>query len=395
MKLGICGDVHAGSSYALGHIDLTTQLNSRLLDFIGTYNSIIDRFEQERVEVVVLGGDLTDSRNPSPSVISAISKCLKRTLDKGLQVIIVAGNHDILRSTETTTIDFLDHLGLDGISVFSKPGVKSFKDCHLVCLPYRDRKQLKANTNEEAAKAVKSQIDELTQGLVGPMLCFPHMMIDTAPTGVDGENFSINEVVLPFSTFSGVDMVVAAHVHTAKVLKQANPITLYVGSMEKITFGDKDCPKSTIIVDTNDLPSYQIIPTPTRSLFELSLDYSTDKPFKDSITTQILKDMSDFAEANDVKGAVVRLVIKMNGDDTYHVNQDRIKDKVLGYGVSCLAGIQISSTSSRQLRDKSINENEDSKKAFKAFVSNLKENEGTKKRLLKFGEAIIEEVEGK
>jgi hypothetical protein len=60
-----------------------------------------------------------------------------------------------------------------------------------------------------------------------------------------------------------------------------------------------------------------------------------------------------------------------------------------------LAGIQISSTSSRQLRDESINENEDSKKAFKAFVGNLKEPDAIKKRLLKFGEQIIEEVEGK
>jgi DNA repair exonuclease SbcCD nuclease subunit len=395
MKLGIIGDIHAGASYALGTTDPATQLNTRLLDFIHTYDAIIDRFEQEGVEVVIQTGDATDTRNPSPAVISALSKCIKRTLDKGFEMVIVAGNHDQLRASETTTIDFLDHLGLDRLSIFTKPGVKSFKDCHIVLLPYRDRKQLKAETNEQAAQVVKAQIAELTKGLAGTLVCVPHLMIHEAPAGKDGESFSINEIVLPLDTFDGMGLVCAGHIHTAQILKAANPIAMYVGSMEKITFGDRDVPKSTMIVDTNDLANYQIIPTPTRSLFEPSYDYSGDKPYKDGITDRIIKDVNEFLAGNEVKGSIMRLAIKVHDSDTYYINQDRIRDRLLGAGVSCLAGIQLSSTSSRQLRDETINENEDSKKAFKAFVGNLKDSEAIKKRLLKYGEAIIEEVEGK
>jgi DNA repair protein SbcD/Mre11 len=395
MKLGIVSDLHIGAGYSLGATDPTTQLNTRLLDFVSTYNSIIDRFEQEKVEVIVIPGDVFESRTPPSTAINAFSKCLKRTLDKGFEVAILAGNHDISRATDSTTIDFLDHLGLNNVSIYSKPGVKSFKDCHLIMLPYRDRKQLKANTNEEAAKAVKTEITKLTQGLNGPKLVIAHYMLGSAPTGSDGENFSINEVILPLNTFDDVDLVISGHIHSAAILKPANPTILYAGSMEKITFGDRDVEKSTVIVDTNDLPNYRIIPTPTRSLFEPSYDYSNDKPYKDGITDQIIKDVNVFLAGNEVKGSIMRLVIKVQDCDTYYINQDRIRDRLLNAGVSCLAGIQLSSTSSRQLRDESINENEDSKKAFKAFIGNLKDSEAVKKRLLKAGEAIIEEVEGK
>jgi len=395
MRIGIVSDLHFGSSYALGCIDPATQINTRLLDFVKTFDCIIDMFEQNGVNLVIIPGDIFDVRNPSTVAINVFSKCLKRTLDKGLEVLIVAGNHDITRSTDTTTIDFLEHLDLSGVSIYTKPGIKSFKDFHLITLPYRDRKQLKANSNEEAARTIKNQINELSKDLIGPKIVIGHFMVDTAPTGIDGETFSINEVVLPFNTFSEVNFVVMGHIHDGKILRSSNPPVLYAGSMEKITFGDRNSEKSTIIIDTNDLTNFKRIPTKVRDLFELDFDYSADKPYKSGITEKIIKDVSAFITKNNVKGSILRLIVKMNDSDVYHVNQDQIKDRLLDSEISCLAGLQISSTSSRQSRDESITENEDSKKAFKSFVGNLKEPDSIKKRLLKFGEQIIEEIEGK
>jgi len=394
-KIGFIVDLHYGSSFHLGHIDPSTQLNSRLLDFVKTYDFIIDYFEKEKVNIIVITGDIFDVRTPSPSVMSAFSKSLKKTIDKGFEIILIAGNHDQQRTIDTTTIDFINNLSLDKVSVFSKIGIKSFNDFHLVLMPYVDRKMLQADSNESASNMIKKQINDLISNLNGPKILVGHSMLESATLKYDSENFSLKEIVFPINTFSKFDAVIMGHMHIPELIKNKNPTTLYVGSMEKITFGDRNQPKRVIIMDSNDVENFQSIDTPVRNIFEINFDYSMHAPFKNTITDKIISDLNDYEKTNDIKNSIVRLIVKMSDVDIYYLNQERIKAKILESKVDSLVSMQFVSTSSRQLRDDTINEKQNSKKAFSSFVRNLKETENMKKKILKFGEQIIEEVDGK
>ena len=388
------GDPHFGSSGQLGHTDPATQLNSRLLDYIKTFNALVDNFERQGVRILALCGDQFDSRTPPPAVVNAFSECLRRTIDKGFKVVMIAGNHDQSRSSRTTTIDLYDSLKVQGVSVFTDFGVKSFEDFHLVCLPYRDRKQFQASTNEEAVQAIKQSLATLTANLQGPKLVLGHFMMEGTVSHEESDNFSVNEIVLPNSTFDGLDAAFLGHIHNAEVLKRKGPVIVNVGSMERINFGDRKQPKSTTIVDTADIENFKVIETPTRSMFELAFDY-TDRLYKTGITDRIIADVQAFVAENDVEGAIVRVAARMKDLDVYYVNQERIKEILLASKIDTLAGIQLVSTTSKQSRDQAITEAVDAKKAFGSYVKNLTESEAMKKSLVKAAEQIIEEVDGK
>ena len=96
-----------------------------------------------------------------------------------------------------------------------------------------------------------------------------------------------------------------------------------------------------------------------------------------------------------IKNAIVKLVAKVKENDLYHINQDRIKEYILSKEIKHLVPLQISTISSRKLRNKNITETVDGKKAIASFISSLSESDTVKKKLLKFATSIIEEIEGK
>jgi DNA repair exonuclease SbcCD nuclease subunit len=393
-KIGIIGDAHISSSFSTGHTDPTTQLNSRLLDFIQTFDTIIDTFESRGVKVVVLTGDLYHSRSPSPVSVNALSKSITRATKKGLEVVLISGNHDLSKTTDSTTIDVFDSLDVNKVSVYTKFGVKAFKDFNLILMPYIDRKILKVESNEEAVSKIRIQVQSALKSLKTPSILIGHAMFEnTVSAYSDSENFSLNEIAFPIDTFAGCAAVVFGHVHTGQVIQKRNPFAAYVGSMEKITFGDSKVDKSTILYDTAT-GTYELIPTKVRPLLELAFDY-TDAPLKTEVNDRIVADIEGYIKKQSIEGAIVRLAIKVNSADTYHINQERLKEKIMGYKPDSLTAIQLTTNTARQLRDTAINEAVSAKTAFQAFVKNLNEPDAVKKQLLKVGEQIIEDVGGK
>lgn len=72
--------------------------------YIGTYdlkedteyvlNQVVDTAIRERVEVVLISGDVFDRPNPSEEAIKMYVSFLKQLLDKNIKVIAISGNHD-------------------------------------------------------------------------------------------------------------------------------------------------------------------------------------------------------------------------------------------------------------------------------------------------------------
>lgn len=399
MKIGIIGDTHFGAGYNLGKIDSATQLNTRLLDFSKTFNYIVDEFCSRNVRVAILTGDIFETRHPTSTQLNTFSKCIQRAINKGLEIVMVVGNHDQQRTVSTTTIDIFNSLETPGVSVYPDFGIHKIKDkdkvINCVLMPYRDRRMMGAETNDEAVKKIANKLNELCVNLSGQKIIVGHFMMDKSVTGENPDSFSINELILPLSIFKGFDAVIMGHVHKHDVLSRDPPI-IYSGSMEKVSFGEKNHKKIAIVLDTDNIKNPEIINTPVRNLYEMNFDYTeVEKLFKNQITDKIILDIEKFNMKRRLEDAIVKLVVKVKEDDLYYINHSKIKEYIMSKKVQHMAPLNITSVNFRKLRNKNITETVSGKTAMTHFIKNLIEPEQIKNKLIKFANEIIEEVEGK
>jgi len=397
MKIGVIGDPHFGAAYNLGKTDYVTQLNSRLTDFSDTFNGIIDRFIDLGVKLVVITGDVFETKKPSSAQLNAFSECLKRVTDSGLEVIIVVGNHDQQRNINTTTVDIYGVLSLPGVSVYQSLDVHSVDTgnggiLNLILMPYRDRRMVGTETNSEAIEVIRADLDGVTGDLIGDKFLVGHMMLEKTVSDDSADEFSINELILPIDMFDDIDLTVMGHVHKHGVLSKS-PSIVYSGSMEKVSFGEKDHNKVTLVVDTDNL-SVEIIDTPTRNLVEMTFNYSDTKKFlRGKVNEKFTSDICKFSKGTNIDGAIVKFVAQVHDNDLYHVNQQIIRECLLSKNVHSITSIQVSAVRARQLRNSSITEDISEEKAIVSFIDALSEPDNIKELLYKEAANIIEEVE--
>jgi len=401
MKIGIIGDTHFGAGYNLGKIDSATQLNSRLLDYKNTFNSIIDKHVAKGVKLIVLPGDIFETKHPTSAQLNTFSRCIKRAVNKGLEVVIAAGNHDQQRAISTTTLDIFNELELDNVTVYQNMGAHTILDgnrkINLFLMPYRDRRMIGSQANSEAIEVISGRLDALVDKEGGDLkIAIGHFMLDKSAGDDNPDTFSINELILPLSMFQNLDATIMGHVHRHNVLSKKDPVIMYVGSMEKVSFGEQLHKKVSIILDTDDINKFEVIKTRVRPLYDMIFDYTeSNHRYKRTINQKIIEDIDAFNAKHNTRNTIVKFFAKVQEGDLYHVNHNFIREHILSKDVKYLASMQIVSVSSRQLRNKDITETVNTKEAFSSFISDQLETVSLKKKLLKYGAKIIKEVEGK
>ena len=400
MKIGIIGDTHYGAGYNLGKLDPKTQFNSRLLDFVHTFDDIITEFIKKGVKTAVLTGDIFETRHPTSAQLNAFSKCVQKAVSNGIDIVIVVGNHDQQRTISTTTVDIFKSLETPGIFVYPDFGLHPIggsndEPINIILMPYRDRRMMGTKTNADAIIAVGNKLKEISKNVDGKKIVVGHFMMDKSVTGENPDSFSINELILPLEMFDGFDAVIMGHVHKHAVLSKDPPI-IYCGSMDRVSFGEKQQTKVSLIIDTDNISNIEVIKNNVRDMYEINLDYSGgEKYYKNQITNKIILDIDKYNMKWNLKGAIVKVVIKVKENDLHYVNQNKIRECVINKNVQHLSPLQVSSVNIRKLRNKNITEDVSGKKAMAAFIRGLIEPEQVKKRLIRFANNIITEVEGK
>jgi DNA repair exonuclease SbcCD nuclease subunit len=395
--IGIIGDTHFGTGYNMGSIDPKTQLNTRLLDFSNTFNQIIDKFAKKGVKVIILTGDIFETRHPTSAQLNTFSKCIRRAISLGMEIVINVGNHDQQRNISTTTVDVFDALELPFLKIYQEISVHKVGDTNIILMPYRDRRMLNAVSNSEAIEILRDKLSRVVKPLTGKKVVVGHFMLEKSPEGFDPDMFSLNELILPMDIFKDCDVAIMGHIHKYEMISSDKPMIIYAGSMDKVSFGEKDHRKVSMIMNPNDPRKIEVIKSNVRNLFEINLDYIDEKnPFKEEINNKIMSNIDDFNKKQSIKNSIVKVIIRVKENDLYYVKQPLIKDHVLSKGVKYCTGIQVTSINTRQLRNSSINETLSGKKAFSSYLDGIKcESETMKKKLLKRAEEIIEEVEVK
>ena len=321
-------DLHLGvESY--GRIDPESGLNSRLLDYLASFDRLVDYALQHRADLVLFCGDVYKSRDPSQTQQREFARRIKRLSDARVPVFLLVGNHDLPNAMgRASSAEIFNTLDIEYVTVADKPGL--YEICtpggtlQVVALPWlkranllsrEDRKNLAlAELNTKMQEALTSTLQKYTgqvkPGL--PAILAAHIWVQGARTGSeDSVTIGQEQVLLPSAVSDeAFDYVALGHIHHHQVLLTDPPV-VYAGSLDSLDFGDEGSVKGFYSVDvtpceTGNKVSYEFVPSGGRRFITLKVELNAGDVFPTETVLHILTE-----RAEDIQGNIVRLELTL------------------------------------------------------------------------------------
>ncbi|RLG86821.1 MAG: hypothetical protein DRO39_02125 [Thermoprotei archaeon] len=110
------------------------------------YEAFLEAMEvgaREHVDVVVHCGDFFDTPNPPPEAYVVAAKALRKLRDRGIEVLIIAGQHDTPRRRSISPLKTLESLGLVKYVAVDEVALWDVKGVKFVAVPHRARSSLR------------------------------------------------------------------------------------------------------------------------------------------------------------------------------------------------------------------------------------------------------------
>ncbi len=280
--------------YVLGRLDMKILHTSDLHigKYIGTYdlkedteyvlNQVVDTAIKERVEVVLISGDVFDRPNPSEEAIKMYVSFLKALLDKNIKVIAISGNHD----SGIRLSAYKDILG-KGYFVegeFNSPMRKvslndEYGPVNFYMLPFFTPFIVKSNLKlEKGLENYDLAMDEIIKreniDTSQRNIILAHQFVAGFKFGGSEEDFSYSNGdeknvagvgIISLDKFQNFDYVALGHIH--KPQKISRETIRYSGSLLKYKTSEIDGPdKSVVIIDLKEKGNIEVKLDPIKPL---------------------------------------------------------------------------------------------------------------------------------
>lgn len=406
MKIIHFADLHLGvESY--GHIDPTSGLSSRFLDFLASFDKMLDYALKNRVDLVLFCGDAYKSRAPSQTQQREFAKRIKRLSEKGVSSFLLVGNHDLPNAIgRATTTEIFNTLAVENVHVANRPDIHRVKlpsgTIQIVALPWLRRSILMANKetknlgfnelNKKMQQKLTSIIENLAKKLDPdlPSILAAHIWVSGARIGSE-ESMTIGQehVLLPGSVANpAFDYIALGHIHRHQVLLDDPPL-VYAGSLERLDFGDENDDKGFYVVDIKvnkklgkRQVSYMFQPINGRRFITISVNIESQDA---EPTATIIEEISRY----DIIDAITRLQISLPQENEGQILDSDIRNALKDSYYYTIAK-DIKRQSRLRLGDHSAEEITPLA-ALKAYLEDKKFSKSYSKTLLKYAEELIEE----
>jgi exonuclease SbcD len=339
IKVFHLADVHLGvENY--GRLDPATGLFSRLSDFLGTIDQVIDAACQEQADLVVFGGDAYKTRDPSPTYQREFARRIRRLSQAGLPTVLVAGNHDVPNAVgRAHTLEIFGTLEIENVYVARSPGVFDIETAHgpvqVGTLPWIVRSSLLARQEfrnkslEEINRELVERVEMILLGENGlvsrlrddvPRVLVAHGTVHGATYGSERSVMLGQEMVLPLHLLKNPhwDYVALGHIHRHQAIEPERfPPVVYSGSIERIDFGEEREEKGYIVAEVergNTTWSFRKLGA--RPFVTIRVTADGDDP-----TAQVLHAI----ERKEIEGAIVRVLIRTTPDRDLLIRESEVR----------------------------------------------------------------------
>jgi len=339
IKLVHFADLHLGvENY--GRLDPTTGLSSRLTDFLRAFDQIVDYAldEAQGVDVVIFCGDAFKTRNPRPTYQRAFARRIRRLSEKGLPVVLVAGNHDMPNAANRAhAVEIFHTLDVPHVHVANKPECFQIETAsgpvQIVALPWVTRSAMLAREEyknrplDEINALILERLTQIIEGDNGlisqldqntPTVLAAHGTVQGAVYGSERSVMLGSDVLLSPSLVRhpAWDYVALGHIHKHQVLYESPPV-VYAGSLERIDFGEEDESKGFVVAEIErGSARYEFHPVDARPFITVRVTAKGDDP-----TAQVLKAIA----AHNMSDAVVRVLIETSPEKEALLQDNEIR----------------------------------------------------------------------
>ncbi len=217
---------------------------------------LVETVREERVDAVLVSGDVYDRAMPAPDTVELLSEALTRLVDAGAQVVLSSGNHDSAIRLGFVS-ELLARAGLHirssiagvgqpvviaGAAVYPLP----YLEPSLAAEPLAAPERTHAAVLQAAMLRVTASRHE--HGL--PSVVMSHAFVTGGATSDSERDISVGGVsaVHP-RVYEGVDYVALGHLHGRQVVE---PSMRYSGSPLALSFSEWDHRKGSWLVDLTE-----------------------------------------------------------------------------------------------------------------------------------------------
>jgi exonuclease SbcD len=290
-------------------------------DYFKPLRYSVDYAIEKSFDLFIIAGDLFDRRDPSAFIQMGFAKEVKRLIDKGIEVLVITGNHDGSPNPERNIhLDIYRELELTGVIVSKKMELLNIKGLNIITVPYPFKRNLfaKDEYKEKTEGEIAIIMNNIIVDGIGSLLentdkSLPTILVAHLPLleGTVGEEvYSSFTVDAPIS-IEAIDRadfcyIAMGHFHKKQVLMSrrfSHPF-VYSGSIDRINFSEETEEKGFFEVTIDEGSkgsSFSFVKNPyARNFYSIHLKKDNDlegidwEKVKSSITRVIVhNDMED------------------------------------------------------------------------------------------------------
>ena len=228
---------------------------------------LVEVVRAERVDAVLVSGDVYDRAMPSPDTVALLSETLVRLVDAGAQVVVSSGNHD-----SATRLGFasglLERAGVHlrtSVADVGRPVVVG--DVAVHALPYlepalaAERLGADERTHAGVLRAAMRRVHEDAVRRAGRTVVMAHAFVTGGTTSESERDISVGGVsAVPPEVFAGVDYAALGHLHGRQQVAEG---VRYSGSPVAMSFSEARHTKVSLLVDlSGGEPLVEEVPAP-------------------------------------------------------------------------------------------------------------------------------------
>ncbi|MBI5352180.1 MAG: exonuclease SbcCD subunit D [Chloroflexi bacterium] len=260
MKILHFADAHIDMAN-YGRHDPETGLPFRVLDFLKSFDTIVDTAISQKVDMVIFAGDAYKDRSPAPTFQREWGRRIMRLSQAQIPTLLLIGNHDISPAAgRAHALQEFDTLQVPYVRVLSKVQFLGPKDLwglpiQVIALPWISRSAFMADyeiqnsddlLGEVFTKLQDKIIDKIHEFISQadsslPIILTAHASIEGAKFGGErlvmlGNDLALSGSLVKNPKFSYVAM---GHIHKPQDVNDGfQPPVVYPGSIERVDFGE-------------------------------------------------------------------------------------------------------------------------------------------------------------
>jgi exonuclease SbcD len=246
----------------------------RLTEHAAFLDWLIETLRSEKIDALLLSGDVFDAANPPQDAVALYFDFLKRLADlKTVKAVITGGNHDSASHLNAPR----ELLRRFEVHVFGHAGdnVVDLGDVIVAAVPFLRERDLRQATAGEAMSDVQSQVrsairEHYTAQLAAcrdiaqqrPVIAMGHLTVLGATTSDSERDIHIGNLgAVGADIFAGFDYTALGHLHRPQRVGGQETVR-YSGSPIALSFSEAADAKSVVIIDTQN---HSPVPIPLSS----------------------------------------------------------------------------------------------------------------------------------